>query len=334
MAPFWSQLFHQIPAKAWLGAVAVSALLLLAVLSRTSQAHIEQALATLVWPWFIVGVGCIVSEGLGTAARLRTFTPGAQSFATHLRITAWFVLLLVVLPARLGEFAPLVLLRRYADQRTGPALASLLIQRLFDLLTLVTIFAVLALTISGLDLSTTTLVATGLVAALVGVTILGFGRLLRVAVAMTAAVRRRWRRPSTRQLYRAAVQACRWQRQHLDAGARRAGVVFTLVKWSLNLVGLAGLLWAFGMPLTFTQALLVAAAYNFLAIIPLQTIGGIGITEVGLTGLLLLFGVAIESAAATSILVRFVLIASPLIFWMLVMATTPEFGADKPAVTL
>ena len=76
--------------------------------------------------------------------------------------------------------------------------------------------------------------------------------------------------------------------------------------------------------------MLLAAAFNFLAVVPLQSVGGIGVSEVGLAGLLMVFGASVEYAASMTIVVRVILLSTPVLYWVLVMAVTS--GADFSSV--
>ena len=54
-----------------------------------------------------------------TAARIRICTEGPPRFSAALKTNAWYVLFLIILPARLGEAAAVLLFRRFLGQNAG-----------------------------------------------------------------------------------------------------------------------------------------------------------------------------------------------------------------------
>ena len=56
--------------------------------------------------------------------------------------------------------------------------------------------------------------------------------------------------------------------------------------------------------------------------IPLHTIGGVGIADAGLATLLAWLGVPLASAAGATLVLRAVVLLVPMMFWLLVMLLT------------
>ena len=52
--------------------------------------------------------------------------------------------------------------------------------------------------------------------------------------------------------------------------------------------------------------------------------GGVGIGDVGVAGLLVLFGDTWETAVATSVVIRIAIILAPVLFWIFVMSLTRD----------
>lgn len=94
-----------------------------------------------------------------------------------------------------------------------------------------------------------------------------------------------------------------------------AAVITTVARWFGNLGGIVAVLIALGLPVAPSEMLLVAATYNVLAVIPLHSVGGIGITDAGLAALLVFLGVGLPTAAAASLLIRAVVLVVPPVFW-------------------
>ena len=112
-----------------------------------------------------------------------------------------------------------------------------------------------------------------------------------------------------------------------------AAVITTVARWFGNLGGIVAVLIALGLPVAPSEMLLVAATYNVLAVIPLHSVGGIGITDAGLAALLVFLGVGLPTAAAASLLMRAVVLVVPPVFWALVMLLTSGVptGAQRTA---
>ena len=129
---------------------------------------------------------------------------------------------------------------------------------------------------------------------------------------------KRPKRKYSKLFFRIVLQARIWHRHHLNNQLIGKAVFVSTCKWMCNLGGLFFLFFSMNLSIANIELLLAACSYNFLAIIPIQTIGGFGVTEAGLTGILTFFDLDIESAASVSILSRLVLIFIPFLFFLLV----------------
>ena len=329
-SPTIGQIAGSVSHRVWVSASIVSIALLAIVLSQVEFGLIREALSEVVWPLFGVALMLLMSEGFATAKRMQVFTPGPPSYAACLRISAWFVIYLIVLPARLGEVVAVVLLRVYAAQASGPALASLLTQRLFDLLVLIAVFLLAAMLVSGLPLGFIAVAAALILFAVLGALVVWLEDLLARAALVVGILRAKWRWAVLKKIQRLLIQARSWRRHHGTALVMRRALWITFAKWFANLGGLSTMFIALGFPVDVLQAVLLAAAFNFLAVVPLQSVGGIGVSEVGLAGLLMVFGASVEYAASMTIVVRVILLSTPVLYWVLVMAVTS--GADFSSV--
>jgi uncharacterized membrane protein YbhN (UPF0104 family) len=109
------------------------------------QADIGQAavmLKNLSWSFLGVAFVFLIMEGIATALRLWLFAAKKPCLSEALQANAWYVLLLVILPARLGEVAAVVVLERYLGQKYGAAAMSIIMQRLYDMIVLGAIFLI------------------------------------------------------------------------------------------------------------------------------------------------------------------------------------------------
>jgi len=313
----------------WLAAGAISVLLLALVLAVVDWSALGDMLRAAIWPLVALAGALFFVEGIATAARIRICTEGPPRFGAALRTNAWYVLFLVILPARLGEAAAVLLFRRFLGQNAGAAAMSIVVQRLLDVAVLAGAVLLLALVVSGLPSPAIVYGASVAVIAVIGAAIWASDDLL--AAAANAMSRRRWRHAGGMRtgILRMVLQARLWRRHRLDRGRLAAAAAITLVKWLCNLGAIVALLLALRLAIGPFEAVLIAAAYNFLAVIPLQTIGGFGLGEVGLTGLLVVFGEALPDAAGASILVRAGLVIAPLLFWLVVITALAPFGAKR-----
>jgi uncharacterized membrane protein YbhN (UPF0104 family) len=320
---------RRIPWINWAGAVGLA--LFVPVLLQIEW----QALRALAANTRLAGIGAalalLIGEGYCSTVRLHALLGGGATLASCLRITAWHVLWVMLMPARLGDVAGITLIRRHTSQRIGPATANVVIQRLFDLLALALTFAITVLLLGSEfalgRLAWAALALACAVPALVRV----LPRLLTVAARFLrgAAARPRGRR---RGVLRAVLHTRAWLRHQVTP--RRAGGVLALsiAKWTLNLIGIATLVRALDLPLDPTEALVIAALYNLLAAVPLQSAGGIGITDLSLMAVFTLFGLPGAQAAGASVAIRACLITAPLGFWALALGTL-ALGRARQAPT-
>lgn len=303
----------------WGLAIGGSLALLLGVLLQVDWHAAASMLRLAAWPFVLGALALLMVEGIVTALRIGVFTPSRPGFATCLKVNAHYVLLLMLLPARLGEMGAVLLFRRYFRQGAGAALMSVLSQRLFDLAILGSLFMLLGLSLASLlTFFQTAFLAAGLLVCLP----LGLFYLDRPLAAAAIALRRKHGpRPSgfRHHVLRLLLQARIWHRHGLNRRTLLYGIALTATKWACNLSSLALLFFAIHLALTPLESAWVASAYNLLAVLPIQTVGGIGLGEAGLAGLLAINGLPLGLAVGASLLVRLVLIAAPFLFWALAM---------------
>ena len=245
--------------------------------------------------WVLLGAAFffLLLEGITTALRLWLFAGKKPCLSEALKANAWYVLLLVMLPARLGEVGAIAVLKRYLNQQYGAAAMSIIAQRLYDVIVLGVIFLIALLGLGAfMDTQIMAIIATVLIGVAVFV-LLNLNTFLTIAVALLGKGRRQG---IVRKIKRLILQARVYNRHGLNSRDVPLALTFTLVKWISNLGALVCLFMAIHLGLGFFENITVAAAYNFLAIIPLQTIGGIGVGEAGLA--LLLIGMGLTKSVA------------------------------------
>lgn len=278
------------------------------------QVDVRQAASmfnNISWIFLAVAFVFLIMEGIATALRLWLFAAKKPCLSEALKANAWYVLLLVVLPARLGEVAAVVVLERYLGQKYGAAAMSIIMQRLYDLIVLGAIFLIALLGLGDfVDKTFMSMVSLGLIAVVLFV-------LVRLEFFLTIAAVLFKKAP--RKIRRLILQARLYSRHGFKSRDIPLALIFTFIKWVSNLAALVFLFMSLHLGLGIFENVTVAAAYNFLAIIPLQTIGGIGIGEAGLALLFTGTGLDVSTAASASLMIRFVILVFPFIFWIMVM---------------
>ncbi len=302
----------------WISASLISIFLLGMVIAQIDLSQMQGMWARLSWSTLAIAFLFLLLEGLTTALRLWLFAGKKPCVGAALKANAWYVLFLVILPARLGEIAAIVVLERHLGQKYGAAAMSIIAQRLYDVIIL-GVFFLIALFGLGDLIDTNSMAVIALILISLSVCVL-----IRLDLFLTFAVYLLQKLHTQKyglihKLMRLLLQARIYSRHTLKHHDIPLALLLTIGKWVSNLSALLFLFMALHLELPFFENVVVAAAYNFLAIIPLQTIGGIGIGEAGLTLLLIKMGITISMAAGASLMIRFVILIFPFIFWGLVM---------------
>ena len=296
----------------WGFATMVSFGLLALVIAQVDWAQTGAMLESISWVMLGGAFVFLVAEGVATALRLWLFAQKKPCLSEALKANAWYVLLLVILPARLGEVAAIVVLERHLGQKYGAAAMSILTQRLYDVIVLGVVFLIALLGLGDfIDKNVMSVAALGLIT-------LALFVLVRLEMFLTWAALLFKKAPKS--FCRLILQGRLYSRHKLQRRDIPLALFFTALKWVSNLGALVCLFMALHLGLGAFENVTVAAAYNFLAIIPLQTIGGIGVGEAGLALLLAGMGLTASMAAGASLMIRFVILIFPFIFWVMVMS--------------
>ena len=128
----------------WFTAIVSSVLLVGFVLSLVDWQTAKNVVASANRPLIFTGVCLLGLEGFITALRFQLLAVGEINYSRCLQATAWYVLLLLALPARLGEVAGVGTMVRYMRQSAGASAINLFLQRIFDVLTLGAMFCLVS----------------------------------------------------------------------------------------------------------------------------------------------------------------------------------------------
>jgi len=310
----------------WITAVASSVVLVAFVLSLVDWQLAEQVVAGANRPLILVGVGLLALEGFLTAARFKLLSTKEASYAQCLRASGWYVLLLLALPARLGEVAGVGTMVRYMGQRTGDSIVNLFLQRVFDVLTLGAMFCgVCVQTLSGAQLGLALTSAALIMAALI-VSVIYLAEIIALVASFLVRFRER---KFGRVMLKVLLQARRSVKDHLDFITTVKLIALTMAKWLFILTAIACVVLAVTPALNIVTALGVGIAYNLAAVIPLQTIGGAGISEVVLLGSFKWLGYAASTGATLAIAIRLSLLVGPILFGFAVLIYFEVFNYAK-----
>jgi uncharacterized membrane protein YbhN (UPF0104 family) len=308
----------------WVTSVISSLLLLALIVAQVDWTAAGKLAKTINYFWAAAGIALQMLEGTITALRFRLLSRTQANFRDCLRASAWYVMFLIALPVRLGEVAGIALIVRYLGERTGAAAASLLFQRLFDLIFLVAALVVFCVSafvqMSLLVVVTLVFVVLGLVAIVVFLE-----HLLAFAV-RPLLVRRKQKWP--RRILRIVLQVRMVRRHHMDRMRTIKLAALTLLKWIATLGAVVVVVIAAVPNLSPTTAFGIGIVYNLSALIPIQTVGGFGISEAALLGSFGWLGYPLGIGASIAIAIRIVLLAGPLLFWLIVIVVL-----DRRAVT-
>ncbi|HCU89175.1 MAG TPA: hypothetical protein DGR97_04490, partial [Gammaproteobacteria bacterium] len=302
----------------WLVSITSSLVLLSLIVAQVDWRVASSLVFSIDYCWVASGIALLILEGLITAARFRLLARTATSYGDCLRATACYVVMLILIPARLGEVAGVGFIVRYMHERAGAAAASLLFQRVFDVIILVTVLAAVCfLTFGGLGtlpvLGSTVVVTTLLILLLI--------RLEALLAVVVRPVLHRRQEKWPRMFIRTALQVRMVCRHHINwrRGLKLSG--YTVLKWIVNLSAIACIVLAVAPVLTPLTAVGIGIVYNLAAVIPIQTVGGFGISEAALLGSFSWMGFPLETGAPMAIGIRLALISAPILFWLGVTLT-------------
>ena len=278
-------------------------------------------------PWLVAGLALLMVEGLLTASRFRLLVRKRTAYRDCLKATAWYVLLLIGLPARLGEVAGVATIVRYMNQPAGTAVASLLYQRVFDLIVLGALIAIgIVFVVGDAGAGVLLVLVASVVAALVAI-VVWFEPLLS-AIARPLVPRRH--DPWSRRVLRLVLQARTTRRHHMDRTRTFRLGLYTIGKWIVNLAAIACVTIGVVPALPLAGAAVVGIVYNLAAVIPISTVGGFGISEAALMGGFSWLGYSLDEGAPIAIAIRLVLVSAPILFWAgVVGATLDRVGASS-----
>lgn len=297
LGPGWRQ-------RLFVVSLATSLVLLGAVFALGDTAALGRALAGVRLPWLVAALVTLGVLNLTAALRLRYFLapePRPGFTAGCLDVTVLHALLLILLPARMGDVCYPFLLRHTFGAALPAAVANLVALRLHDLLVTVSLM-LLALQLNASRLSRPDLLAQ----ASTGLFVLA-ATVLLVLVLLPRFVRGHAAAGTRSGLAARLVQLFGHLRHALSEIApwRHAlSLAVTTLRWLLAAAVLYCLLHSVGLALDPAAVLLVSMGMNLAVALPLQTVGGFGLVESASAFFIALFGVPLPQAVAVALAAR------------------------------
>ena len=304
----------------WWWAFAVLTLMLtLLLLSQLDFAEFRHLLGQLYAPFLLVALVFFLLEAIVTALRIRMFAHTNPTLAAATQANAWYVLLVLLLPARLGEVAAVIIFEKFLGLPRGAAMASIIAQRMFDVMLIGLLFVLASLVVLDMQTSSS---AFPLAIVAVAATLVAVIRLTDL-LTLGARILHGKKRPAhgaRKALLKLLLQARNWHRRFLTPRRALAAFTLTLLKWLATMAGIAFTLFALQIPLDEFQIWAASAVYNFTAIVPIHTVGGLGMGEVGLTAVLSSMGVTLSSAVGVALFLRMALIGFTFGYFFIVVS--------------
>ena len=319
--PDW--LTQRLPAgrhRLWWAGACITLVLVGILLFSLDFGVFSAQLESLSWLWLLIALAFLFLEATLTAVRIRLFAPTRPTLGAASEANAWYVILVLSLPARLGDVAAIVVFERYLGLKKGAALASIVAQRLFDVLSIALIFLLVGLAMVddlGVEADARPLAIAAVLVVLMAVIY------LRPLLTLAARLFHGDRRPVgrvRRMLLKLILQARSWHHQFMNTPRALLALFVSLSKWVATMAGIAGVLMALHTDISTLQIWVASAVYNFTAIVPLHSIGGFGMGEVGLSAVLIGLGLTAGTAVGIALFLRLTLILFTVAYFLLVMA--------------
>ncbi len=300
----------------WALAATVSLALFGVVATRLDAASLAAAAASFSWPLVAAGSALLVAAHLFGALRTHLIAERGP-FTTAIRVTAWHAVWLIALPMRLGEVAWVVAMRKAYGWNPATAVVCALVQRLLDLAVIAAFLLLATPAVLGLGRDGAPLIAaaaaTACGLALAGAVTLRVWLRLIARLVIATGRPRGWRLRVLHHLR----QGRRWLESVHHRRIMRLCLMPTALSWLAVFGGHWLLCQAIGLQVAVAELLFAAAGSNLITALPVQSIGGFGLMEVGFTGILAWFGSPADTAAVAALTIRFATWVGTGLFWLI-----------------
>lgn len=303
--------------NAWWAAAVGTAVMVLFFALTLDGAALRAAWQSISLRLFLVTAALISINGLLDGWWLSIITRAPQHNAY--RVVAWHMLLSSILPARLGDLGWMYCMHIWLAQPLARAVFVTFYHRLQDFI-IVSLMLMLSLAIVRSHIGgTPLLIASLLVLLVMGVVCVSLGQLLGVLAAIVLKLQRRFHRPWLRQALEHVLRVRIWYRHRLERKQVLWSFVVIVLRWVTILAAVAIVISALAGPVSASDSFLLANAYVYFGIVPLQSVGGFGSGEAGLAWMLTHYGVPLAKASAVGLLLRLLINLVHVTLWASVL---------------
>ena len=244
------------------------------------------------------------------------------------RVIAWHMLLSSILPARLGDLGWMYLVHTWLAQPAARAVFVTFYHRLQDFI-VVSSMLVLSLIIARTHIGgTPVLIAASAVLAVMAAACTHLGELLNVLAAIVLRLHRHFHRPWLRAALEHVLRIRIWYRHRLRRDQVLLSFFIIVLRWVTILAAVAIVIRTLAIHISPGDSFLLANAYVYFGIVPVQSVGGFGTGEAGLAWMLTHYGVPLAAASALGLLLRLLINLVHLVLWALVLAVLRLFERE------
>ncbi len=304
--------------SAWLWTLVLTIVAIVWFASTTDLASFREALGRVGTGALVIFAVCLTVNMVLELLWLSLICGGTNAFRGSLRVTGWYMLATVILPARLGDVVWMYLMHKWLSLPGGRAVFVALYHRLLDFI-VASLFFAIAVLIAGTESygGGIWFIATGALFVLATI-VLYLDFFLGLAARILIGTRKHSGLALLNLLLRQILQVRIWYRHQLSRRLLIATFSIIVLRWLFILFGISVLIYSTADGLGWQDALFATNIYVYVSIIPLQALGGFGIGEASLAGLLVVFGLPLGIATAISLLIRVAINIGHFIFWLVV----------------
>ena len=244
-----------------------------------------------------------------------------EKFIPSLDVSVIHTVLLCILPARLGDVCYPFLLNKNLNIIMSHSVVNLLVLRLYDFLVSALLFLISTVMLSINAADKLVLQKTALVFFIIAISILGTMKYF----SSVYIIPNKYKDKSKKLGKFIGILS------QLQEGFNVISIVdhiilfsMTCLKWALSIGVIFFIFRSLNMNILVAETILVTTGMNLVVALPIQTVGGFGITEAAMAFLLGLVGYATDQAVSYSLATRFIWLAMPLsigIIWLLTRNT-------------
>lgn len=235
-------------------------------------------------------------------------------------ISVFHIILLTILPARLGDVCYPFILRQNLSLDIAQAISNLFLLRVYDLI-IASSLLLLATSVISLDIQT----GHQIYLAVLSLIILIFILISTGNYTLSRVIRRVEKRHLRTGHW---LELLKQVRSALSAHGVREHIIIlamTCLRWLLACLLFLFIFKALQIEINLFQAILITTGINLAVLIPVQTMGGFGITEAVLAWFLGIFGYPLEMAITIALASRLVWLIFPFLIGMVWITIRKKF---------